>query len=85
MQRAPIHVYMPCQNQLGQPCAHHVPATHGTMCCPCTTTQQVPERRACPNRGEVDVNKHDAKFSESVLRTSGLLFRSLCPTAKIVR
>lgn len=45
----------------------------------------VPERRACPNRGEADVNKHDSKFSESVLRTSGLLFRSLCPSACIVR
>ena len=46
---------------------------------------QVPERRACPDRNEPDVNKHDEDFSEQVLRVSGGLFRALCPKAYIVR
>lgn len=46
---------------------------------------QVPERRACPDRAETDVNKHDESFSEEVLRVSGMLFRGLCPKACIVR
>lgn len=45
----------------------------------------VPERRACPDRAESDVNKHDDTFSEQVMRISGMLFRSLCPSACIVR
>jgi hypothetical protein len=46
---------------------------------------QVPERRACPDRNETDVNAHDEMFSESVLRVSGSLFRALCPKACIIR
>jgi len=45
----------------------------------------VPERRACPDRNETDVNAHDEMFSESVLRVSGSLFRALCPKACIIR
>ncbi|KAG1674942.1 hypothetical protein FOA52_014735 [Chlamydomonas sp. UWO 241] len=45
----------------------------------------VPERRACPDRAEADVNKHDEAFSEEVMRVSGCLFRQLCPDATIVR
>jgi len=45
----------------------------------------VPERRACADRTEMDVNKHDEAFSEKVLRVSGGLFRRLCPQALIVR
>lgn len=46
---------------------------------------QIPERRACPDRAEADVNKHVEDFSEQVLNVSGRLFRLLCPKAFIVR
>mmetsp|Transcript_10228 Transcript_10228/g.21917 ORF Transcript_10228/g.21917 Transcript_10228/m.21917 type:complete len:391 (+) Transcript_10228:296-1468(+) len=45
----------------------------------------VPERRACADRTEANVNAHDEEYSEEVLMTSGQLFRLLCPRAFIVR
>mmetsp|Transcript_27482 Transcript_27482/g.69911 ORF Transcript_27482/g.69911 Transcript_27482/m.69911 type:complete len:377 (-) Transcript_27482:685-1815(-) len=45
----------------------------------------IPERRACPDRTEQDVNKHEEDFSEQVMHVSGRLFRILCPNAYIVR
>ncbi|KAF5829466.1 hypothetical protein DUNSADRAFT_16047 [Dunaliella salina] len=45
----------------------------------------MPERRACANREEPNVNKHDEEFSEEVMHVAGRLIRHLCPHTFIVR
>lgn len=45
----------------------------------------MPERRACGDRDEPDVNKHDDIYSDKVMQVAGSLVRLLCPKARIVR
>jgi len=45
----------------------------------------MPERRACADREEPNVNKHDEGFSEEVMHVAGRLIRYLCPHSFIVR
>lgn len=89
------HVAGACMHMRAQPHgAQHAHGTHTRTCtaghahtraCGAHGRAQMPERRACPDRSEPNVNKHDETFSEQVMHVAGRLARFLCPHAFIVR